>query len=164
VCDYSLLETQKRAARVGDKLTTRVFDSGTRGTLSKRVMLLSGYSVGTEVSFADDVGDNRTHRRRTRSTTGQRFSEKSIRSSHRAPRRAGVSKRRNRSSLHTRGREFYGRGREFYSPRPWLTTLRRCRTQPARVAFATFHCDMVASIGFRPLTLLEHSFEGRLDL
>jgi hypothetical protein len=61
MCDYSLHNVQTRPAKVGDKLTTRLFLSGTRGfcapeDASVAVCLLPG----TELSFADDVRRDRT--------------------------------------------------------------------------------------------------------
>jgi hypothetical protein len=61
MCDYSLHNVQTRPAKVGDKLTTRLFISGTRGfcgpeDASVAVCLLPG----TELSFADDVRRDRT--------------------------------------------------------------------------------------------------------
>jgi hypothetical protein len=56
MCDYSLHNVQTRPAKVGDKLTTRLFIPGTRGfcapeDASVAVCLLPG----AELSFADDV-------------------------------------------------------------------------------------------------------------
>jgi hypothetical protein len=56
MCDYSLHDVKTRPAKVGDKLTTRFFKSGTRGfcapeDASVAVCLLPG----TELSFTDDV-------------------------------------------------------------------------------------------------------------
>ena len=61
MCDYSLHNVQTRPAKVGDKLATRLFLSGTRGfcapeDASVAVCLLPG----TELSFADDVRRDRT--------------------------------------------------------------------------------------------------------
>jgi hypothetical protein len=61
MCDYSLHNVQTRPAKVGDKLTSRLFLSGTRGfcapeDASVAVCLLPG----TELSFADDVRRDRT--------------------------------------------------------------------------------------------------------
>jgi hypothetical protein len=52
MCDYSLHNVKTRPAKVGDKLTTRKFDSGTRGfsapeDINVAVCLLPG----TELSF-----------------------------------------------------------------------------------------------------------------
>ncbi len=54
MCDYSLQNVKSRPAKVGDKLTTRLFGTGTRGFAapedsSVAVCLLPG----TELSFAD---------------------------------------------------------------------------------------------------------------
>ncbi len=56
MCDYSLHYIKSRPAKVGDKLTTRYFGTGTRGfaapeDLSVAVCVLPG----TELSFADKV-------------------------------------------------------------------------------------------------------------
>ena len=60
MCDFSLHAVRSRPAKVGDKLTTRMFNSGTSGFSAPEdhgmaVCLLPG----TELSFADDV---RRHR------------------------------------------------------------------------------------------------------
>ena len=56
MCDYSLHNVKTRPAKVGDKLTTRLFNYGTRGfsapeDKSVAVCLLAG----TELSFTDEV-------------------------------------------------------------------------------------------------------------
>jgi hypothetical protein len=56
MCDYSLHNVKTRAAKVGDKLTTRLFETGTGGfcapeDASVAVCLLPG----TELSFENDV-------------------------------------------------------------------------------------------------------------
>jgi hypothetical protein len=56
MCDFSLQSVQSRAAKVGDKLTTHNFGTGTRGfvsadDLNTAVCLLPG----TELAFAQDV-------------------------------------------------------------------------------------------------------------
>ena len=56
MCDFSLHAVRSRPAKVGDKLTTRMFNLGTRGFSAPEdermaVCLLPG----TELSFADDV-------------------------------------------------------------------------------------------------------------
>jgi len=56
MCDYSLHNVKSRPARVGDKLTTRTFGTGTRGfcapeDVSVAVCLLPG----TELSFVEEV-------------------------------------------------------------------------------------------------------------
>jgi hypothetical protein len=50
MCDYSLHNVKSRPAKVGDKLTTRDFGTGTRG-FARAVCVLPG----TELSFADKV-------------------------------------------------------------------------------------------------------------
>jgi hypothetical protein len=56
MCDYSLHNVKSRPAKVGDKLTTRIFDTGTRGFAAPEdantaVCVLPG----TELSFSSDV-------------------------------------------------------------------------------------------------------------
>jgi hypothetical protein len=56
MCDFSLHAVRSRPAKVGDKLTTRLFNSGTRGFCAPEdegmaVCLLPG----TELSFAEEV-------------------------------------------------------------------------------------------------------------
>jgi hypothetical protein len=56
MCDYSLHHVQSRAARVGDKLTTRNFGTGTRGfaapeDLTTAVCVLPG----TEIAFDREI-------------------------------------------------------------------------------------------------------------
>ena len=56
MCDFSLHAVRSRPAKVGDKLTTRLFNSGTRGFCAPEdegmaVCLLPG----TELSFAEVV-------------------------------------------------------------------------------------------------------------
>jgi hypothetical protein len=60
MCDYSLHNVKSRPAKVGDKLTTRDFGTGTRGfaapgDVSMAVCLLPG----TELSFAGEVAYSR---------------------------------------------------------------------------------------------------------
>lgn len=57
MCDYSLFSVKSRPAKVGDKLTTRYFGTGTRGfsaweDANTAVCVLPG----TELSFASEVG------------------------------------------------------------------------------------------------------------
>jgi len=56
MCDYSLHNVESRAARVGDKLTTRNFGTGTRGFAAQED---AGMAVcvlpGTELAFSRDV-------------------------------------------------------------------------------------------------------------
>jgi hypothetical protein len=42
MCDYSLLNVRSRPAKVGDKLTTRDFGSGTRGFAAARMDISRG--------------------------------------------------------------------------------------------------------------------------
>ena len=56
MCDYSLQHVRSRPAKVGDKLTTRDFGTGTRGFAASED---AGVAVcvlpGTELSFAGEV-------------------------------------------------------------------------------------------------------------
>ena len=61
MCDYSLHNVKNRPAKIGDKLTTHFFQSGTRGFCApedKSVALC--VLPGTELSFADEVRRERT--------------------------------------------------------------------------------------------------------
>ena len=56
MCDYSLHSVKSRPAKVGDKLTTHEFGTGTRGfaaseDMNRAVCVLPG----TELSFADEI-------------------------------------------------------------------------------------------------------------
>jgi hypothetical protein len=56
MCDYSLHTVKSRPAKVGDKLTTRDFGTGTRGfAASEDVSVAVCVLAGTELSFADEV-------------------------------------------------------------------------------------------------------------
>jgi hypothetical protein len=56
MCDYSLQNVSSRPARVGDKLTTRDFGTGTRGFCAAEDANLAVCILpGTELSFAADV-------------------------------------------------------------------------------------------------------------
>lgn len=56
MCDYSLQSVRSRAAKVGDKLTTRDFGTGTRGFGAAEDSELAVCVLpGTELSFAADV-------------------------------------------------------------------------------------------------------------
>lgn len=56
MCDYSLQSVRSRAAKVGDKLTTRDFGTGTRGFCAAEDSDLAVCVLpGTELSFARDV-------------------------------------------------------------------------------------------------------------
>jgi hypothetical protein len=61
MCDYSLHSIKSRSAKVGDKLTTRDFGTGTRGFAASEDM---GVAVcvlpGTELAFAHEVKRLRT--------------------------------------------------------------------------------------------------------
>jgi hypothetical protein len=56
MCDYSLHNVESRPARVGDKLTTRQFHSGTRGfSASEDKNVAVCLLPGTELSFTCEV-------------------------------------------------------------------------------------------------------------
>jgi hypothetical protein len=56
MCDYSLQNVSSRPARVGDKLTTRDFGTGTRGFCAAEDASLAVCVLpGTELSFAAEV-------------------------------------------------------------------------------------------------------------
>ena len=56
MCDYSLSSVNSRPAKVGDKLTTHDFGTGTRGFAgSEDVNLVVCVLPGTELSFAEEV-------------------------------------------------------------------------------------------------------------
>jgi hypothetical protein len=56
MCDYSLQSIKSRPARVGDKLTTRDFGTGTRGfAASEDANVAVCVLPGTELSFAEEV-------------------------------------------------------------------------------------------------------------
>ena len=56
MCDYSLHNVKSRPAKVGDKLTTRDFGTGTRGfSASEDERVVVCVRPGTELSFAEDV-------------------------------------------------------------------------------------------------------------
>jgi hypothetical protein len=56
MCDYSLHSVKSRPAKVGDKLTTRDFGTGTRGFAASEDMNVAVCVLpGTELSFADEI-------------------------------------------------------------------------------------------------------------
>jgi hypothetical protein len=56
MCDYSLHNVKSRPAKVGDKLTTRSFGTGTRGfAASEDANVAVCVLPGTELSFSSDV-------------------------------------------------------------------------------------------------------------
>ena len=56
MCDYSLHSVKSRPAKVGDKLTTHDFRTGTRGfAASENASVAVCVRPGTELSFADEV-------------------------------------------------------------------------------------------------------------
>ena len=61
MCDYSLHNVKSRPAKVGDKLTTHFFKSGTRGFCAPEdVSVAVCVLPGTELSFTDEVRRERT--------------------------------------------------------------------------------------------------------
>ena len=56
MCDYSLHSVKSRPAKVGDKLTTHDFATGTRGFAASEDMNVAVCVLpGTELSFAEEV-------------------------------------------------------------------------------------------------------------
>src|SRR6516225_3756198 len=56
MCDFSLQSVKSRPAKVGDRLTTRHFGTGTRGfAASEDASVAVCVLPGTELSFASDV-------------------------------------------------------------------------------------------------------------
>jgi hypothetical protein len=56
MCDYSLHNVKTRPAKIGDRLTTHQFYSGTRGFCAPEDMNVAACVLrGTELSFRDDV-------------------------------------------------------------------------------------------------------------
>jgi hypothetical protein len=56
MCDYSLQNVRSRLAKVGDKLVTRDFGTGTRGfAAADELELAVCVMPGTELAFAQDV-------------------------------------------------------------------------------------------------------------
>ena len=56
MCDYSLHSVKSRRAKVGDKLTTRDFGTGTRGfAASEDINVAVCVLPGTELSFSQEV-------------------------------------------------------------------------------------------------------------
>ena len=56
MCDYSLHSVKSRPAKVGDKLTTHNFGTGTRGFAAPEDMNVAVCVLpGTELSFAEEV-------------------------------------------------------------------------------------------------------------
>ena len=56
MCDYSLHSVRSRPAKVGDKLTTHDFDTGTRGFAASEDMNVAVCVLpGTELAFAEEV-------------------------------------------------------------------------------------------------------------
>jgi hypothetical protein len=60
MCDYSLHHVKSRPAKVGDQLTTRYFNLGTRGFAASEDMNVAVCVLpGTELSFAEEVRHRR---------------------------------------------------------------------------------------------------------
>jgi hypothetical protein len=56
MCDYSLHSVKSRPAKIGDKLTTSDFGTGTRGfSASEDASVVVCVRPGTELSFAEEV-------------------------------------------------------------------------------------------------------------
>jgi hypothetical protein len=56
MCDYSLQNVRSRPAKVGDRLTTQDFGTGTRGfAASEDCKMAVCVLPGTELAFANDV-------------------------------------------------------------------------------------------------------------
>ena len=56
MCDYSLHSVNTRPAQVGDKLTTRLFETGTRGFCAPEDASVAVCVLpGTELAFTEDV-------------------------------------------------------------------------------------------------------------
>jgi hypothetical protein len=56
MCDYSLHNVKSRPAKVGDKLTTKSFNTGTRGFAAPEDANIAVCVLpGTELAFANDV-------------------------------------------------------------------------------------------------------------
>ena len=56
MCDYSLHNVKSRPARIGDKLTTRSFGTGTRGfAASEDANVAVCLLPGTELSFSSEI-------------------------------------------------------------------------------------------------------------
>jgi hypothetical protein len=56
MCDYSLQHVRSRAARVGDKLTTRDFGTGTRGFAAPEDPTTAVCVLpGTEIAFSEEI-------------------------------------------------------------------------------------------------------------
>jgi hypothetical protein len=61
MCDYSLLSFKSRPAKVGDKLTTRNFGTGTRGFAAPESSIVAVCLLpGTELAFSSEVSVPRT--------------------------------------------------------------------------------------------------------
>ena len=61
MCDYSLHNVKSRPAKVGDRLTTRDFRTGTRGfAASEDASMAVCVLPGTELSFAGEVTCSRS--------------------------------------------------------------------------------------------------------
>ena len=73
MCDYSLHNFTSRPAKVGDKLTTRDFGTGTRGFAASEDQSVAVCVLpGTELSFVDEVKTDRSVGWRERDQTKDR--------------------------------------------------------------------------------------------
>ena len=60
MCDYSLQSIKSRPAKIGDKLTTQDFGTGTRGfAASEDAAIAVCVLPGTELSFAGEISYHR---------------------------------------------------------------------------------------------------------
>ena len=79
MCDYSLHNVKTRPAKVGDKLITRQFHSGTTGfSAPEDASMAVCVLPGTELSFRDEVRRVRRCGPRTLSSTRPQSSDRSI--------------------------------------------------------------------------------------
>ena len=100
MCDFSLHAVRSRPAKVGDKLTTRMFNLGTRGFCAPEdVGMAVCLLPGTELSFANEVRQWSMWLRPWNETVISYRTAifRQINKGH-PSRCAGISKRRNRSS------------------------------------------------------------------
>ena len=102
MCDFSLHAVRSRPAKVGDKLTTRMFNLGTGGFCAPEDMGMAVCLLpGTELSFANEVRQwSKWLRPWNETVISYRtaiFTDQQGQAGH-PSRCAGISKRRNRSS------------------------------------------------------------------
>src|SRR6185503_2413984 len=61
MCDYSLATIKSRPAKIGDRLITKDFGTGTRGFAAENDLSAAVcVTPGTELAFADDIQGPRT--------------------------------------------------------------------------------------------------------